>query len=111
VKYVMMEKTILSKLNHPFIVRLYYTFQDSGYLYMCMDLAHGGELRSYISSKRSANQDKGIENVAMDLTETRFYMMEIVEATEYLHKQNVIHRKLIIPLCVFMLACYHVVFC
>lgn len=60
---------------------------------MCMDLAHGGELRSYIASKRAENQEKGIENVAMDLSETRFYMMEIIEATEYLHKQNVIHRK------------------
>mmetsp|Transcript_30615 Transcript_30615/g.57059 ORF Transcript_30615/g.57059 Transcript_30615/m.57059 type:complete len:922 (+) Transcript_30615:69-2834(+) len=51
VKYVMMEKNILSKMQHPFIVRLYYTFQDAGYLYMAMDLAHGGELRSLIASE------------------------------------------------------------
>jgi serine/threonine protein kinase len=31
--------------------RLYYTFQDAGYLYMAMDLAHGGELRSLIASE------------------------------------------------------------
>ena len=73
--------------------RLYYTFQDSGYLYMCMDLAHGGELRTYIAQRRGENQDKGIQDVAMDVTETRFYLMEIIAATEYLHNQNVIHRK------------------
>lgn len=33
------------------VCRLYYTFQDAGYLYMAMDLAHGGELRSLIASE------------------------------------------------------------
>ena len=60
---------------------------------MCMDLAHGGELRTYIAQRRGENQDKGIQDVAMDVTETRFYLMEIIAATEYLHNQNVIHRK------------------
>lgn len=94
VKYVMMEKSILSKLNHPFIIRLYYTFQDSGYLYMCMDLAHGGELRSLISSYRQENMKKGIENTAMENLTAQFYLSEIVEALAYLQSQNIIHRDL-----------------
>ena len=28
-QYVMREKEILMKMNHPFIIRLFYTFQDS----------------------------------------------------------------------------------
>eukprot|EP00602_Paraphysomonas_sp_CaronLab_P002619 CAMPEP_0185019768 /NCGR_PEP_ID=MMETSP1103-20130426/2351_1 /TAXON_ID=36769 /ORGANISM="Paraphysomonas bandaiensis, Strain Caron Lab Isolate" /LENGTH=471 /DNA_ID=CAMNT_0027550241 /DNA_START=367 /DNA_END=1779 /DNA_ORIENTATION=+ len=94
VKYVMMEKSILSKLNNPFIVRLYYTFQDSGYLYMCMDLAHGGELRSYISSQREKNKSRGISDVACDAATAQFYFAEIVEAVDYLHSHNIIHRDL-----------------
>lgn len=112
VKYVMMEKNILSKMHHPFIVRLYYTFQDSGYLYMAMDLAHGGELRSLIASEHrkhnalmaemegTNNEESGngkpqVESYkACDVRTARFYMAEIIEALEYLHNQNIIHRDL-----------------
>lgn len=41
-----------------FHFRLYYTFQDAGYLYMAMDLAHGGELRSLIASEHQKHNDE-----------------------------------------------------
>lgn len=31
-KYVTVEKNVLNKLNHPFAVRLFYTFQDTSSL-------------------------------------------------------------------------------
>ena len=34
VKYVSREKEVLSKLDHPFFVRLYFTFQDAERLCM-----------------------------------------------------------------------------
>lgn len=117
VKYVMMEKSILSKMQHQFIVRLYYTFQDAGYLYMAMDLAHGGELRSLISSEHQKHNaalaaQRGITSddddgfgipgdkpraesyKACDTYTSKFYLAEIIEAVEYLHTQGVIHRDL-----------------
>lgn len=124
VKYVMMEKNILSKMQHPFIVRLYYTFQDAGYLYMAMDLAHGGELRSLIASEhrkhnsalakslgdgsscaQSGDEGNDFDGIvdetplpesykACSIDTARFYLAEIVEAVEYLHSKNIIHRDL-----------------
>ena len=44
IKYVMMEKQLLSKLSCDLIVKLTVSFQDEEYLYMMMDLCTGGEL-------------------------------------------------------------------
>jgi 3-phosphoinositide dependent protein kinase-1 len=91
VKYVLMEKNILTKVSHPFIVKLYYSFQDAGYIYMCMDLVLGGELRHLIDLRRKENREKC---TACDLATTQFYIAEVTEALEYLHGHNIIHRDL-----------------
>jgi 3-phosphoinositide dependent protein kinase-1 len=94
VKYVMMERQILSIVNHPFIVKFHFSFQDRDHLYMCMDLAQGGELLNLISSKKRDNMDLNITDTACDSETTQFYISEIVEALEYLHGLNIIHRDL-----------------
>lgn len=38
------EKQILEQVNHPFLINLWGTFQDSANLYMVMDYVVGGEL-------------------------------------------------------------------
>ncbi|CAG8541732.1 10144_t:CDS:2, partial [Scutellospora calospora] len=48
VKYVNIEKNTLNKMNHPGIVRLYYTFQDQNSLYFVLDHAKNGELLTFI---------------------------------------------------------------
>eukprot|EP00833_Pecoramyces_ruminatium_P015644 jgi/Orpsp1_1/1189676/evm.model.d7180000073681.1 len=84
VKYVNVEKSVLNIIhNHPLIVKLYYTFQDSYSLYFVLDLAKKGDLLSYIRKMGS-----------FDLECTKFYVAEIVTALEYLHKKNIIHRDL-----------------
>ncbi|ORX60074.1 kinase-like protein [Piromyces finnis] len=84
VKYVNVEKSVLNKIhNHPLIVRLFYTFQDSYSLYFVLDLAKNGDLLGYIRKMGS-----------FDLECTKFYVAEIVTALEYLHKKNIIHRDL-----------------
>jgi len=84
VKYVNVEKAVLNIIhNHPLIVRLYYTFQDSYSLYFVLDLAKKGDLLGYIRKMGS-----------FDLECTKFYVAEIVTALEYLHRKNIIHRDL-----------------
>ncbi|KAJ1968475.1 serine/threonine protein kinase [Dispira parvispora] len=82
-KYVNIEKTTLSRLSHPFIVRLHYAFQDPGSLYFVLDLARNGELLSLIRRLQRLPEDGA-----------RFYLAEIVTAVEYLHHKGVIHRDL-----------------
>jgi len=84
VKYVNVEKAVLNKIhNHPLIVRLYYTFQDSYSLYFVLDLAKKGDLLGFIRRIGS-----------FDLECTKFYVAEIVTALEFLHKNDIIHRDL-----------------
>lgn len=40
---VLMEQKILMKLNHPFLVTLYHSFQTDTHLYFCMEYCRGGE--------------------------------------------------------------------
>ena len=101
VKFVMMEKNVLSQLAHPNIVKLYFTFQDNdpGNLYMVMDLCYG-ELLHYINfcaeQHRIRKRDSAgsTENRALSLADTQFYIAEIVEALEYLHSKRIVHRDL-----------------
>ncbi|CAM9351095.1 unnamed protein product, partial [Ectocarpus fasciculatus] len=94
IKYVMMEKNILSKLNSPLIVRLFYTFQDHDYLYMCMEIAHGGELLRLIEQFKEKNEAAGVPSVACSVEMTRFYTAEIIEAIQYLHDRCIVHRDI-----------------
>ncbi|XP_034987388.1 3-phosphoinositide-dependent protein kinase 1 [Zootoca vivipara] len=77
------EKDIMSCLDHPFFVNLYFTFQDDEKLYFGLSYAKNGELLKYIRKIGS-----------FDETCTRFYTAEIVSALEYLHGKGIIHRDL-----------------
>ncbi|KAI9251731.1 kinase-like domain-containing protein [Sporodiniella umbellata] len=83
VKYVMIERDALSKMNHPGIVKLYWTFKDNRSLYFVLDLAKSGEL--YTCIRRLA---------PFDLRTTQFYTAEILLAVEHIHNQGVVHRDI-----------------
>ncbi|CAG8552032.1 4612_t:CDS:10 [Diversispora eburnea] len=83
VKYVNIEKNTLNKMNHPGIVRLYYTFQDPDSLYFVLDHAKNGELLAFIKKLGS-----------FDLNCTQYYTAQILSSIEYMHSQGVIHRDL-----------------
>jgi 3-phosphoinositide dependent protein kinase-1 len=84
IKYVNIEKDTLNRLiEHPGIVRLYYTFQDSTSLYYVLDVASGGELLGVLKKIGSFDEEC-----------TRFYGAEILDAIEHMHNRGVIHRDL-----------------
>ena len=81
--HIYSEKSILAGIRHPFIVRLYGTFQTSKYLGMLLEYAMGGELFTILRRQGKLNA-----NVA------RFYAAEILLALEYLHSHQVVYRDL-----------------
>lgn len=79
------ERTILELVNrHPFIVNLYYAFQDHEKLYLILEYASGGELFRHLELEKFFSEDVA-----------SFYIAEIVLALDYLHNTvGVIYRDL-----------------
>lgn len=82
-EHVKNEKDILSEVNHPFIINLYWTCHSDRFLYMLLEYVCGGELFSYLrNSVRFPNET------------ANFFAAEIVSALEYLHSHSIIYRDL-----------------
>jgi serine/threonine protein kinase len=77
------ERTILSRMHHPFMVKLRYSFQSELKLYMVLDYIRGGELFYHLRRAGRFPEDKA-----------RFYIAEVILALDYLHRHNVIYRDL-----------------
>ncbi|KAK4493371.1 hypothetical protein RD792_017732 [Penstemon davidsonii] len=81
--YVKLERIVLDQLDHPGVVRLFFTFQDTFSLYMALESCDGGELFDQITRKGRLSED-----------EARFYAAEVVDALEYIHSMGLIHRDI-----------------
>lgn len=77
------EKSILQKINGPFLVRCYHIFEDSEKLYFVMECASGGELFVHLSRERVFDPDR-----------VRFYAAEMFLALEYLHGLGIVYRDM-----------------
>ena len=77
------ERNLLSNLNHPFIVNMYFAFQDFYNLYLVMDLLTGGDLRYHIAYKHIFSEE-----------ETKFFISNMILALDYIHSKNIIHRDI-----------------
>ncbi|XP_054716935.1 serine/threonine-protein kinase 32B-like [Uloborus diversus] len=75
------EVEILSTLNHPFLITLWYAFQDEDYVYLVFELLPGGDLRRSI-------QDQGRLSQARAL----IHMCETALALDYLKMKKILHR-------------------
>ena len=80
---IMSERNLLSTLHHPFIVNMYFAFQDFYNLYLVMDLLNGGDLRFHIAHKKTFSENQ-----------TKFIIANMVLALEYIHNKNIIHRDI-----------------
>ncbi|DAA12566.1 TPA: protein kinase, X-linked-like [Bos taurus] len=82
-QHVHNEKSVLKEVNHPFLVKLFWTGHDDRFLYMLMEFVPGGELFSYLRNRGRFSSNTGL-----------FYAAEIVCAIEYLHSRDIVYRDL-----------------
>lgn len=77
------EIQILSQLDHPNIIKLYETFEDSRNIYLVTELCKGGELFDRIIQKGHFTE-----------TEARTTFVQIIHALNYCHSNGICHRDL-----------------
>ncbi|CAE7541311.1 STK38 [Symbiodinium natans] len=77
------ERDALSRGHGVWFVDLLCTFQDSEHIYIVMEFVQGGDFFAYMEKK-----DK------LSITETRFYMAELICAIAAIHQCGFIHRDL-----------------
>ncbi|XP_076893509.1 serine/threonine-protein kinase AtPK2/AtPK19-like isoform X1 [Bidens hawaiensis] len=82
-EYMKAERDILTKINHPFIVQLKYSFQTKYRLFLVLDFVNGGHLFFQLYRQGLFREDLA-----------RFYTAEIVSAVSHLHDNGIMHRDL-----------------
>lgn len=81
--HVKAERDVLAGSDSPWVVSLYYSFQDEEYLYLIMEFLPGGDLMTMLIKYDIFSEDI-----------TRFYIAECVLAIEAIHKLGFIHRDI-----------------
>ncbi|KAJ2773381.1 hypothetical protein IWQ57_001321 [Coemansia nantahalensis] len=81
ITFTMTERSILSEVQHPFIVKLFYAFQSNSKLYLIMEYVAGGELFTHMANERIFSEDQA-----------SFYAAELVLAIAHLHKLGIVFR-------------------
>ncbi|KAL6944302.1 Serine/threonine-protein kinase [Hanseniaspora osmophila] len=81
--HVKAERDVLAGADSPWVVSLYYSFQDTQYLYLIMEFLPGGDLMTMLIRWQIFTEDV-----------TRFYMAECILAIEAIHKLGFIHRDI-----------------
>jgi len=77
------EISILKKLSHINLIKIYKTVEDSEAYYMVMEYCEKGELFNYIT-----------KNIRLDENESAYYFYQLINGLEYLHSLNIAHRDL-----------------
>ncbi|XP_076178835.1 serine/threonine-protein kinase 32A isoform X3 [Ptiloglossa arizonensis] len=82
-KNVAREVEILSQLEHPCLVNLWFSFQDEEDLFMVSDLLLGGDLRYHIQ-----------QEVVFTEKSVVLFVAEIALALDYLQSHKIVHRDI-----------------
>nr|XP_012629633.1 serine/threonine-protein kinase 32A isoform X1 [Microcebus murinus] len=83
VRNVFKELQIMQGLEHPFLVNLWYSFQDEEDMFMVVDLLLGGDLRYHLQ-----------QNVRFLEDTVKLFICELAMALDYLQCQRIIHRDI-----------------
>ena len=87
VRNVLRELEILKSLEHPFLVNLWFAFQDEEDMFMVVDLLLGGDIRYHLQ-----------QVTKFDESRVKLYLCELGSALGYLRTKKVIHRLLLSPI-------------
>ena len=77
------ELDVLSKTDHPHIVRVFELLQDEANFYIITEMVSGGELYDYIIKAKRLS-----ERQAADVVK------QLLLALSYMHEQNIAHRDI-----------------
>ena len=79
------ELNLLSRLKHPYIVKLYGVVNEIPDFYLVLELCEGGSLKSYLNKHQSTPLHPRL---------AYSWIEQGALAVEYLHKEGIIHRDL-----------------
>ena len=79
----LLERDIMARSSHPFVVNLHTAFQTPENLYMVMEFAQGGDLFTHLHRDGPFLESR-----------VRVYACEIILALEHLNSAGVIYRDL-----------------
>jgi len=73
----------MKNLKHNSIVKIFESLENSKYLMIVMEYINGGDLRSFVRKKKR-----------IDESTAKFIFRQLIEALEYLHSKNIVHRDI-----------------
>ena len=77
------ERQFMEQLKHPFLTKLYHTFEDPLNIYFVMKFAARGDLFRYLSVSKTFSEEQ-----------SKFYLCELLCGLVYLHKNGIIYGDL-----------------
>lgn len=77
------ESLILQSLNHPNIVKIYYTHETEDYIYIFLDYYPGGDLFEYLNQFKYINECMAY-----------IIMNQVFKGVFYLHSNSIVHRDI-----------------
>jgi protein-serine/threonine kinase len=81
--HVKSERDILAESQSPWVVELFFSFQDPRYLYLIMEFLPGGDMMTMLIKYDIFSDDV-----------TKFYVAECILAIESVHQLGFIHRDI-----------------
>ena len=77
------EISILKKVHHKNIIKLYELMESPQKIYLVMEFCEGGELFDYIVNHKKLSEKQACK-----------FFQEIINSLEYLHSQSIVHRDI-----------------
>ena len=87
VQDVFTERNVLTRSNHPYLLKLHHTFQSEHKLFFVMDCMPGGDMRQLINDFRR-------QRVRMPYEMVRIYAAQVILALTHLHDNGILYRDL-----------------